>query len=72
VSGFEERGEQLVFESVSAASPSEASVSARDRGELVREMDAIREKYGDGAVLFGREIVRSERLRKATETPDND
>jgi hypothetical protein len=36
----------------------------------VRGLDAIRERFGDEAVRFGRDVVRSDRLRKATETPD--
>ena len=69
VSGFQHRSEQLELES-SVVDEASSAPSTRGRGELVRGIDAIRERFGDEAVRFGRDVVRSDRLRKATETPD--
>ena len=69
VSGFDERSEQLSFEAEEAAA---AGRPAAPRGELVRGIDAVREKFGDDAVRFGRDLMHPGRMRKSTETPDDD
>jgi DNA polymerase-4 len=64
VSGFEERGEQL---SLDAAEP---EVSARPHGELVRGIDAVRERFGDDAVRYGRDLMRRGRRRSSDSSDD--
>jgi DNA polymerase-4 len=61
LSGFDERSEQLDLladESEEASDDLEASASApsRRRDRLVRGLDAVRERFGEDAVRFGREL----------------
>jgi len=69
VSGFDDKAEQL--ELLGEAQPAdeirESGRSARE--ELVRGLDAVREKFGDGAVRFGRELKAP---RRSTGTPAGD
>ncbi|NTU70315.1 MAG: DNA polymerase IV [Coriobacteriia bacterium] len=68
VSGFDERSEQL--ELLADATPSPLNASGRTtREELVRGLDAVRERFGDGAVRFGRELKASP---ESTGTPAGD
>lgn len=69
VSGFEERSTQLDLLSSTDAAPLEAHADApRSREGLVRGIDAVRERFGDNAVKFGREL----RTRRDTGTPKRD
>jgi DNA polymerase-4 len=54
VSGFNERAEQLALAS---EPPNGAAQTVRGRGDLVRSIDAVRERFGDEAVRFGREFT---------------
>jgi len=63
VSGFDERAEQLDFLGGLETPDAQASAAARfavrapeTREELVRGLDAVRAKFGDGAVKYGREL----------------
>lgn len=61
VSGFEERTVQLDLlgasgDVASVADSGEAGNAPRSREGLVRGIDAVRERFGDDAVLFGREL----------------
>lgn len=62
VSGFEERAEQLDLLGTIA---DEGEASQRPREGLVRGVDAVRERFGDDAVKFGRDL----RKRPDTGTP---
>ncbi len=54
VSGFNERAEQLSLgEAPAVDGPQELGAG---RGDLVRSIDAVRERFGDDAVRFGREL----------------
>ena len=53
VSGFNERAEQLTLAGEEVATTPGAR---RDRGGLVRSIDAVRERFGDEAVHFGHEL----------------
>jgi DNA polymerase-4 len=65
ISGFQQRTEQLdLLESVDDA-PTPATPGRED---LVRGIDAVREKFGDGALKFGREM----KLPPDTGTPKRD
>ncbi len=44
--------------------------AAPSGASLVRGIDAVRERFGDDAVRFGRDLVHPDRMRKATETED--
>ena len=66
VSGFDEQAEQLSLDQMA----SDVDTYATERSDLVRGIDAVREKFGDSAVRFGRDLANSDRLRKATETDD--
>jgi len=74
-SGFDARSEQLDF-GVGADSAGDSRVAPdtrkvdSQRGDLVRGIDAVRERFGDDAVRFGRDFVHPDRMRKATETED--
>jgi len=72
VSGFETRSQQLTLGTgVDEAGVVDAPLPER-RGELVRGIDAVREKFGDEAVRFGRDLMHPGRMKKATETPDDE
>ncbi|PKQ17451.1 MAG: DNA polymerase IV [Actinobacteria bacterium HGW-Actinobacteria-7] len=53
VSGFQERAEQLDLLGELDGAPAQPSAGRED---LVRGIDAVREKFGDGALKFGREL----------------
>lgn len=82
LSGFDERAVQLDL--LSGLAPAETPAGARDRAangprppvmdaeeraRLVRGIDAVREKFGDKAVRFGREVKAP---TKGTGTPSGD
>jgi DNA polymerase-4 len=58
ISGFDERSAQLDLfgEEPVAGEPTTPAPSARERAQLVRGIDAVREKFGDTAVRYGREL----------------
>jgi len=56
ISGFDERAEQLDLLSSSDAEGTGLGGAARSREGLVRGIDAVRERFGDDAVKFGREM----------------
>lgn len=61
ISGFEERSVQLDLLDVSGVAEPEADSQSgasppRSRAGLVRGIDAVRERFGDDAVRFGREL----------------
>jgi DNA polymerase IV len=69
LSGFDARASQL---DLFADSPSESATAAcapapEERAKLVRGIDAVREKFGDTAVRYGRELKSPERLPPAAE-----
>ena len=57
VSGFDQRAEQLEL-LPAEQEPSQGGTAQRDRTRegLVRGIDAVRERFGDDAVMFGREL----------------
>jgi len=67
VSGFEERAEQLGLLDTEHTEEQGGSLG-RSREGLVRGIDAVRERFGDDAVKFGREL----RQRRDTGTPKRD
>jgi len=68
ISGFEDRAIQLdLLESADEPARS-GSGSPRSREGLVRGLDAVRERFGDDAVKFGRDL----RIRRDTGTPKRD
>ena len=57
LSGFDERVAQLdLFADRERASQAPAAPSTEERVKLVRGIDAVREKFGDAAVRYGREL----------------
>jgi DNA polymerase-4 len=74
ISGFDARAEQLVFLDAagdgSVGAPAAHDADRSQRGDLVRGIDAVRERFGDDAVRFGRDLMHPGRMRKATETED--
>jgi DNA polymerase-4 len=58
VSGFDERAAQLDLFADGAADSRQSTPkpTAKERAQLVRGIDAVREKFGDGAVRYGREL----------------
>lgn len=63
LSGFDERSTQLGLlvedlRDAHAPGDSDAASSSARREGLVRGLDAVRERFGEGAVRFGREIKR--------------
>lgn len=54
VSGFQDSAEQL---SLAAISESDSSGVQQCPGELVRGIDAVRERFGDDALRFGRDLL---------------
>lgn len=58
VSGFEERSEQLDLFSMDDEGEVETTPEAprRSKRDLSREVDAIRDRFGDDALMFGREL----------------
>ena len=57
LSGFDERAAQLdLFADRERASQAPAAPSTEERVKLVRGIDAVREKFGDAAVRYGREL----------------
>jgi DNA polymerase-4 len=69
VSGFEERAIQLDLLGPSGAgADQDAEGVPRSREGLVRGIDAVRERFGDDAVKFGRDL----RIRRDTGTPKRD
>ena len=63
LSGFDERSEQLgLLTATEGGSPTPNAANpgtpASRRDGLVRGLDAVRERFGEGAVRFGREIKR--------------
>ncbi|MCL2504539.1 MAG: DNA polymerase IV [Coriobacteriia bacterium] len=81
ISGFNERAEQL---SLTADGDNASGLGAghfghdsragtarrANRGELVRGVDAVRARFGNDSLRFGREFVHGDRMRKATETAE--
>ncbi len=57
ISGFNERAEQLTLGEADATAATGGRVPSRGRGDLVRSIDAVRERFGDEAVRFGRELA---------------
>ncbi len=68
ISGFDERAEQLTLMEPAAEPTAEKPAHARRRGDLVRGIDAVRERFGDDSVRFGRDLLHGDHMRKATET----
>lgn len=71
LSGFEEEGEQLTLlaeEPAAAAARQPAEPSRKPGRELVRGIDAVRERFGDTALRSGRELMH----RKPSADPDED
>jgi len=56
LSGFDEKAEQLDLLSLADAAEDDAPRAKRDREGLVRGIDAVKEKFGDGAVKYGRDV----------------
>lgn len=69
ISGFEERAVQLglLGSAEDGSEPTSASLP-RSREGLVRGIDAVRERFGDDAVTFGRDL----RIQRDTGTPKRD
>lgn len=59
VSGFEERGQQLTFQDAT-----DEPVAHASDGELVRGIDAVRERFGEDALRFGKDLMSGGRDRK--------
>jgi DNA polymerase-4 len=82
VSGFGERAEQLglfgdeSLEAPSASAEEEpAPLSAQERVQLVRGIDAVRAKFGDEAVRYGRDLKSPHHgsdVREAADADDPD
>jgi DNA polymerase-4 len=78
LSGFDERSLQLGLFAQEApqtvatsAVPSTApDVSPEERARLVKGIDAVRERFGDGAVRYGRELKSPQRRTKSGERDD--
>lgn len=69
ISGFEKRSEQLtLIPEPASGTPAEKPAPPQRRGDLVRGIDAVRARFGDEAVHFGRDLIHGKRMRKATET----
>jgi hypothetical protein len=69
VSGFEERAQQLDLMATEQEPSRERGTGARrSREGLVRGIDAVRERFGDEAVKYGREL----KTRRDTGTPRRD
>jgi DNA polymerase-4 len=75
ISGFEERAVQLDLLGADDSGEEEVGVvdtppepRPRSREGLVRGIDAVRERFGDDAVRFGRELKK----REDTDTPRRD
>ncbi len=64
ISGFEERAQQLDL--LGESGSDEGVQAARPRDRLVSSMDAVRERFGDDAVRFGRDL-RSTAVKKPSE-----
>jgi DNA polymerase IV len=58
ISGFDERAAQLDLFAGEVTDPRQTTPqpTAKERARLVRGIDAVREKFGDGAVRYGREL----------------
>ena len=57
MSGFDERSAQLdLFAGAGTEEAAAPSVTTEERDRLVRGIDAVREKFGDSAVRYGREL----------------
>ena len=70
LSGFDERAAQLdLFADVQQAEQTPAP-SAEERVKLVRGIDAVREKFGDDAVRYGRELKSPGRSHATDATDD--
>jgi DNA polymerase-4 len=69
VSGFDDKTVQLDLLGPAEAADEIQSSGRTAREELVRGLDAVREKFGDGAVRFGRELKSP---RHSTGTPAGD
>jgi len=69
ISGFDDKAVQLDLLGDDAAPGPDSAKGRATREELVRGLDAVREKFGDGAVRFGREIKAPVR---STGTPAGD
>jgi DNA polymerase-4 len=65
VSGFAERAEQL-----SLAGEHVDEEPETNRGSLVRSVDAVRERFGDDAVRFGRELGKKPRVSASDGTEE--
>ncbi len=69
VSGFDDKAVQLDLLGESNRLDEVTGSGRSAREELVRGLDAVREKFGDGAVRFGRELKAP---RRSTGTPAGD
>ncbi|MDR3687679.1 MAG: DNA polymerase IV [Coriobacteriia bacterium] len=65
ISGFDERSAQLDLfgEEQLGADTATPAPTPRERAQLVRGIDAVREKFGDAAVRYGRELKSPGRSR---------
>jgi DNA polymerase IV len=73
ISGFDERAAQLDLfaPGVCGAGTTGAAVpTAKERAQLVRGIDAVREKFGDTAVRYGRELKSPNRSRGGDATDE--
>jgi DNA polymerase-4 len=66
VSGFEDRAEQLSLESAPAR------VDRPTASQLTRSIDAVRERFGDDALRFGRDLSRPISGESARTAPDDE
>jgi DNA polymerase-4 len=74
VSGFDDKTVQLDLLGEGETEPAEklGSRGRTSREELVRGLDAVREKFGDDAVKRGRELRSPQRASNATPPPADD
>ncbi len=70
LSGFQESAEQLTFDATDAQTPTPA---ATPRARKARAgIDAVREKFGDEAVVYGRDLLHPKNKRRIDGSPDHD
>jgi DNA polymerase-4 len=72
VSGFDDKTVQLDLLDASDEGTALGASGRTSREELVRGLDAVREKFGDGAVRFGRELKSPPHRRAPTPPPSDD
>jgi len=71
LSGFDERASQLgLFTDTGQEAAAAAPPTAEERARLIRGIDAVREKFGDGAVRYGRELKGPVRRSTAADATD--